>query len=303
MDKIEVSVIVSVYNASKYLEACIESILNQNNKSFELLLIDDGSTDSSGEICDCFAIKDDRIKVIHKSNGGVSSARNIGLEMAKGKWLAFVDSDDTVDKEYLTISDESKDSDIIEKGYKVIGKHCDYEHVIAKEESLLALEGHAIYKRYFQKSQFALWNRLYSRNIVQDLHFNEKLRIGEDLVFFLSLLHRVRKYHYSSAGCYDYFIREESAMSYVKCDVKKRIARIFQMIEIINNIPDNKGIFYLKQALIYKYNILTLIKLKDYLSKEEKNRLNDLKKLLSFSNMKYLSLKDKIIYWFTIKLS
>ena len=75
------------------------------------------------------------------------------------------------------------------------------------------------------------------------------------------------------------------------------------MIEIINNIPDNKGIFYLKQALIYKYNILTLIKLKDYLSKEEKNRLNDLKKLISFSNMKYLSLKDKIIYWFTIKLS
>ena len=70
MDKIEVSVIVPVYNASKYLEACIESILNQNNKSFELLLIDDGSTDSSGEICDCFAIKDDRIKVIHKSNGG-----------------------------------------------------------------------------------------------------------------------------------------------------------------------------------------------------------------------------------------
>ena len=135
MDKIEVSVIVPVYNASKYLEACIESILNQNNKSFELLLIDDGSTDSSGEICDCFAIKDDRIKVIHKSNGGVSSARNIGLEMAKGKWLAFVDSDDTVDKEYLTISDESKDSDIIEKGYKVIGKHRDYEHVIAKEES------------------------------------------------------------------------------------------------------------------------------------------------------------------------
>ena len=138
---------------------------------------------------------------------------------------------------------------------------------------------------------------------MQDLHFNEKLRIGEDLVFFLSLLHRVRKYHYSSAGCYDYFIREESAMSYAKCDVKKRIARIFQMIEIINNIPDNKGIFYLKQALIYKYNILTLIKLKDYLSKEEKNRLNDLKKLLFFSNMKYLSLKDKIIYWFTIKLS
>ncbi|MDR0422523.1 MAG: glycosyltransferase, partial [Proteiniphilum sp.] len=96
-----ISVIVPVYNVEKYLRKCLESILAQTYTSFELLLVNDGSTDGSGQICDEYAQKDSRVQVFHQENKGVSRARNLGLERAKGKWVAFIDSDDWVDSTYL----------------------------------------------------------------------------------------------------------------------------------------------------------------------------------------------------------
>lgn len=98
-----ISIIVPVYNVEKYLSQCIDSILAQAFIDFELLLVDDGSTDGSGRICDEYANKDARIQVFHKKNGGVSSARNIGLEHAQGEWITFVDSDDWLDLKYCQI--------------------------------------------------------------------------------------------------------------------------------------------------------------------------------------------------------
>ena len=97
------SIIIPVYNAVKYLSGCLDSILKQNDVSFELLLIDDGSKDGSGEICDKYALKDERVKVVHQSNQGASHARNVGLEMASGEWISFVDADDWVATNYLKI--------------------------------------------------------------------------------------------------------------------------------------------------------------------------------------------------------
>ena len=97
-----ISVIVPVYNAEKYLHRCINSILAQTFVDIELLLIDDGSTDSSSVICDKYAKKDQRVRVFHKENGGVSSARNLGLDNAQGEWIAFVDGDDWVKETYLS---------------------------------------------------------------------------------------------------------------------------------------------------------------------------------------------------------
>ena len=100
----KISVIVPVYNTEKYLHRCIDSILDQTFTDFELLLIDDGSTDSSGTICDEYAAKDSRVRVFHKENGGVSSARNMGLDNAYGEWITFVDSDDyLIDQSGLTL--------------------------------------------------------------------------------------------------------------------------------------------------------------------------------------------------------
>ena len=102
-NKLTISVIVPVYNTELYLHRCIDSILSQTFTDFELLLINDGSTDRSGEICDEYAGKDKRVRVFHKENGGVSSARNIGLDEARGEWIAFVDSDDWVSPKLLEI--------------------------------------------------------------------------------------------------------------------------------------------------------------------------------------------------------
>ena len=96
-----ISVIVPVYNSEQTLHRCIDSILGQTYRNFELLLINDGSKDRSGEICDEYARQDSRVKVFHKENGGVSSARNVGLDNARGDWVTFVDSDDWVGDTYL----------------------------------------------------------------------------------------------------------------------------------------------------------------------------------------------------------
>ena len=96
-----ISVIVPIYKAEKYLHRCVDSLLAQTFQDFEVLLVDDGSPDRSGEICDEYAKKDSRVRVFHKENGGVGSARNLGLKASKGEWIAFLDSDDTFKKDYL----------------------------------------------------------------------------------------------------------------------------------------------------------------------------------------------------------
>ena len=98
---LNISVVIPIFNADKYLHRCINSVLSQSYTDFELLLIDDGSTDKSGKICDEYAREDDRVRVFHKENGGVSSARNLGLDNAKGEWVSFVDADDRVETDYL----------------------------------------------------------------------------------------------------------------------------------------------------------------------------------------------------------
>ena len=97
MNNIKVSVIVPLYNAEKFAKRCIESVLKQTFQNYELILVDDGSKDRTGEICDQYAEKESRIKVIHKKNGGVSSARNTGLEIAEGEWVTFLDADDWIE--------------------------------------------------------------------------------------------------------------------------------------------------------------------------------------------------------------
>lgn len=108
-----ISVIVPVYNTEKYLRRCIDSVLAQTYADFELLLIDDGSKDKSGEICDEYAQKDARVRVFHKENGGVSSARNLGLDNARGEWVAFVDSDDYIEENYLKSFEGNLDADLV----------------------------------------------------------------------------------------------------------------------------------------------------------------------------------------------
>ena len=125
MDRpVTVSVIVPVYNAGDYVFRCLESIAGQTFEDFECLIIDDGSTDESGMICDHFATVDPRFVVIHKSNGGVSSARNEGLKLASGQWIIFVDADDYIHPDTIKIllSGQTKDAEVISADY-TLGFH------------------------------------------------------------------------------------------------------------------------------------------------------------------------------------
>ena len=182
----KISIIVPVYNTEKYISNCIESILKQKEKDFELLLIDDGSKDQSGRICDTYATKDDRIKVIHKKNGGVSSARNLGIDHAKGEMIFFIDSDDTVGPDYLKNLEIIDDEDFVQSGVKILEN--DYLKPIMTYEDIFK-----DYNQFWMQSR-QQWPSMccLSRKVIEENHlrFDTNLKMGEDGLF--------NQYYYNS---------------------------------------------------------------------------------------------------------
>lgn len=181
-----ISIIVPVYNSEKTLDRCINSILEQTFQNWELLLIDDGSTDKSGEMCDSYSVRDQRVKVFYKENGGVSSARNMGLDHAKGKWITFCDSDDFVSPNWLKnyIDHISEKTDLICQGFQysktfnIENKRCfgiTYEGSVKDGVSLL-----------FENNILGyLWVKLFKRSIIEfyKLRFDTRYNYQEDQEF------------------------------------------------------------------------------------------------------------------------
>ena len=177
----KISVIVPLYNAEKYLSRCIDSVLAQTFTDFELILINDGSTDTSGKICDNYAQKDSRVKVVHKENGGVSSARNIGLDIAVGEWITFVDSDDSILTEML------ERLNIGGEDLKVCGYYDQIENDMPHEAIYNSVEECANYinKEFRHNYINAPWAKLFNASIIRNynLRFDETLSLGEDSEF------------------------------------------------------------------------------------------------------------------------
>lgn len=175
--KIEVSVIVPIYQVVGYLDKCMDSILNQSFQNMELILIDDGSTDGSSELCDEYARRDARVKVIHKQNGGLSSARNAGLDIARGEYIAFVDSDDWVSPDFIQVMHEVCEKygcDICQCGmFDVISDECHTED--RGGIPVIFSPAEFIYAEYtlFSWDCVVSWNKLYRRSLFQDIRFPE----------------------------------------------------------------------------------------------------------------------------------
>lgn len=213
-----VSIIVPVYNAEKDLHRCIDSIIAQTFTDWELFLIDDGSKDSSGVICDEFAMKDNRIRVIHKENGGVSSARNVGLDNARGEWITFVDSDDWVKPlcfEHLMLYAQTSDMVIayatIFRGDKNEGVAEEYpEHDITDENFSLLFEENAM------SWHTSPWSKLYKRQIIEShkLRFVQDVHIGEDAIFLYSYMLHAKNIKVTNHT--DYCYRSEVSGSLTK---------------------------------------------------------------------------------------
>lgn len=166
-----ISIIVPIYNSAEYLHRCIDSILLQTFDDFEVLLVDDGSTDDSSVICDEYAIKDKRVKVFHKSNGGVTSARRKGLEEASGKWISFVDSDDELPFEALYILSKNINDDI-----DLIVSDYHEQRLITPDDFVRMTLCARLYS--------SLWGRLYRKSAIvgQMDNIPERISIGEDTI-------------------------------------------------------------------------------------------------------------------------
>ena len=231
MNQPQISVIVPVYNVEKYLSRCIESILSQTFTDFELLLIDDGSTDRSGEICDEYAKKDTRIRVFHKENSGVSAARNLGLDNAKGEWISFVDSDDWVENDYLEKLIQGKNFELIFVGIQSYNNTMSTNRILANfEKTEIYVDDINIENKIINNDLLAIgfcWGKLYKKFILTLYHirFNESISNHEDHIFYFDYLLHCKNIYLSNAICYNYtFTENSSSLSHTLPQYRQLIA-------------------------------------------------------------------------------
>ena len=184
----EISIIVPVYNTEQYLPCCVDSILDQSFSDFELLLIDDGSTDGSGKICDTYAEKDNRVRVFHKENGGVSSARNLGLQHVRGQYVVFVDADDWVKEQFLEHL-MCSDSDLVVGGFQSFGlQETSIVPIEQKEKTIESLVFNDFLYGYVWAKRFR-----YSLICEHGISFQQNLFYCEDICFVLNYLGYINK--------------------------------------------------------------------------------------------------------------
>lgn len=208
------SVVIPVYQAKTYLARCVDSWLGQTEHNLELILVDDGSTDGSGELCDELSGKDQRIRVIHQKNAGVSAARNAGIHEACGEFLLFTDSDDYVAPDYLERMSRCQmetDSDLVLCGFHHLYDGADIWKVPGKTCSYRMEEFSEVFLDLYEKSYLNMpWNKLFRRELVGS--FDSSLSLGEDLLFNLEYLRRCRRVSVLAEPlCY--YIQEESRVT------------------------------------------------------------------------------------------
>lgn len=215
----QISIIVPVYNVERYLDQCVHSILNQDFTDFELLLIDDGSKDRSGQICDAYAKEDRRVRVFHKENGGVSAARNLGIDNASGQYVTFIDSDDYVDTDYLSILMGGRNSDLTVTGYAKLGEGRKSGFGSLKKE-------YSFKKSEYTAQQFKVclpslldetpmrspWVKLFKLAIIRNnkIYFDSSIRIAEDAVFVQTYLLYCHSISFQEGTAYHYRVEEDN---------------------------------------------------------------------------------------------
>ena len=219
MEKL-VSVVVPVYNVENYLTECLDSITNQTYRNFEVILVDDGSTDGSSQMCDEIAREDERIHVIHKENGGLSDARNTGLRASKGEYIIFIDSDDMVSAimlEQMVKSMQENNADISTCLFKTFEASKDLRLGDNSVEKITMLEGKVLVKKLYSGEYpdiaFVAWNKLYKRSLFEDNNIEYPVgRFYEDTFTTFKLLYEAEKIAIIDNPFYHYRIRQGSIM-------------------------------------------------------------------------------------------
>lgn len=300
-----ISIIIPIYNIASYLEQCIESIINQEG-NIEVILIDDGSYDKSPTICDKYAEKDKRIHVIHKQNGGVSSARNTGLDTAKGEWIWFVDGDDYITnnaiKELENIIRNNKDADFIRFSYQRL--QGEYITTIDIENINNTSPNTYFQKHHSYLNQTILFKHELIKNI--NLRFSENIKMGEDLEFqYKYLLYCNYPIQYNK-HLYIYRLRESSATK----SNDSRYNIVNDSLTILSNLisfVDKKNIipeiwFYIKVQNIMKNILFSASFVKNINQKNLQNRIRNIMDLYSKHHINCFNTTKMRLAYTNIKL-
>lgn len=251
----KISVIVPIYNTEKYLQRCVDSILKQTYQNLEVILVNDGSTDGSSDICEWYRKKDERVKVIHKENGGQSSARNVGLEIARGDYITFVDSDDWLVKdiyEHCIDIIKSQNCDVVDFQCVYTSGEEKYFSIKEKDEIIKVIEGKEILRDYLLRGQtdktpFSVCTKLYKKNLFEKVRFPEG-KINEDIVTNYKILMNCKRLIRTEKIGYYYF---QNSSSTTRNALRKRD---FNLIDASNELisltkdEDYKDLKYLAEV-------------------------------------------------------
>lgn len=304
-----ISVIVPVYNVEKYLSDCIDSIINQTYKNFELILVDDGSNDFSLDICNSYRDVDSRIVVIHTSNEGVSNARNIGIQKAKGKYIVFVDSDDTVDEYYL----ECLINPILKNNYDLV--ICGHQRVYVEKNKTVGF-----YKRNpcmtgkFSEDLRFLYPetacilgpvcKIYNADIINEYNIRYPLEINyaEDQIFNYDYFIHIRNVYFVDKVLYNYYIRRKEHKSLSQVTDKKytdadlySISKMSEFLVQINAVDKEKIIMKRLCNSMMKYRHVDFFNYSEYIDFvvrrsdliPNKFCASNIKELVAYITMKY----------------
>lgn len=239
-----ISVIVPIYNVENYLEKCVYSIINQSYKNLEIILVNDGSTDNSGNIADYFAKIDNRVKVFHKENGGLSDARNYGVNKANGNYIGFVDSDDYINEkmyDHLYEIITAEDADVAECSFKLV--YDNHIRDFNNEEYYLVLNQEEYLKEYFkmEKVYGAVCWKLISSKIAKNIEFPVG-KYYEDAYYHLDLIDNAEKYVISGKSYYYYRMRTGSITN--KKFNEKHMDNIYALDKFKNYVEENNNNLY-----------------------------------------------------------
>ncbi len=284
-----ISVIVPVYKVENYLDKCVESIVNQTYKNLEIILVDDGSPDNCPKMCDEWAKKDKRIKAIHKENGGLSDARNKGIDIANGDYITFIDSDDYVEDNYVDLlynilidaeADISMGKQFVRYSDKTFNTGSGITYIVNPHDCFDKL-------LYGEDFDVSAWAKLYKRDLFRDIRY-PKGRLFEDSATTYKLIDKSKKIVLKSVPIYNYIIREDSITTNGFNEKKMELITSTQeMCDYIQNkCPDlKKGC---KRRLMYAYlsTLTQLVKCKEtnrtykdllmkYIKENRKEILND----------------------------
>ena len=295
----KLSIIVPVYKVEQYIHKCVDSILNQTFKDFELILVDDGSPDNCGAICDEYALKDERVRVIHKENGGLSDARNFGLKEAKGEYVSFIDSDDWLDldlySDVLGYADEHNLDVVCFDVYEVKGDKIKYHNRF--NENKVFIGEYALYKILTDEIDNSACDKVYKRALWDGVEFPVG-RSFEDVATTYKVFHKSELIGYYKRAFY-YYVKREGSIVATSFNAVKRYDYFvgykdryeFAQEYCVNAIEKCKMFAVRAGISVITADVAGCGKINKVVKEELLKFLNDI------GNVKFLNRKNKVLLW------